>query len=94
MAKPQHRTAEYRRAEAECKRMVVAGIAVCVEPVCLFTSRLIPPWFAEVKPRLWSVSHDTSGAVILGPSHKRCNLSEAATRGNKGRAVGRRRWAL
>jgi hypothetical protein len=94
MSKPQHRTAEYRLAEAACKRQVIAGQAVCVEPVCLFRSRLIPPWFAEVKPRLWSVSHDTTGTIVLGPSHKRCNLSEAAIRGNKMRGRQRRRIVL
>lgn len=90
MAKAQHRTAEYRRAEAECKRLVQAGAAMCVEPVCLFPTRLIPAWFAEVKPRLWSVSHNETGDVILGPSHKRCNLSEAASRGNRMRVRPRR----
>jgi hypothetical protein len=94
MSKPQHRTAEYRLAEAACKRQVIAGQAFCVEPICLFKTRFIPPWFADVKPRLWSVSHDTTGTVVLGPSHKRCNLSEAAVRGNKQRAARRRRWAL
>lgn len=94
MAKPQHRTPEYRRAEQACKQQVLAGTAVCVEPRCLFTSRLIPIWFAQVKPRLWSVSHDITGTVVLGPSHKKCNLSEAAIRGNKMRARRPRRLAL
>lgn len=94
MAKPQHRTAEYRQAEASCKQQVTTGQAFCVEPRCLLPSRWIPPWFADVKPRLWSVSHDTTGTVVLGPSHKRCNLSEAAVRGNRMRAARRRRWAL
>lgn len=93
MAKAQHRTREYRLAEAECKRQVKAGVAVCVEPRCLFPTRLIPAWFADVKPRLWSVSHDPTGTIVLGPSHKRCNLSEAAIRGNRARAAKRPRYA-
>ena len=38
--------------------------------------------------------HPTTGLVILGPSHKKCNLSEAAVRGNKMRAKRRRRWVI
>lgn len=94
MAKTQHRTREYKLAEAECKRQVRAGAALCVEPRCLFEEahrgRWIPPQFDDVKPRLWSVSHDTTGTIVLGPSHKKCNLSEAAIRGNRMRTRRRR----
>jgi hypothetical protein len=89
MAKPQHRTPEYRRAYQAIKAAQAAGQwLTCVEPVCLMRSRDIPPWVRA------SVSHDTSGAVILGPGHLRCNLSEAAKRGNKMRARKRRRLVL
>jgi hypothetical protein len=94
MAKAQHRTPEYKRAEVECRRLVLSGAALCVEPRCLFPTRAIPAWFDAVKPRLWSVSHDTTGTIVLGPSHKRCNLSEAAIRGNRARARRRRRLVL
>lgn len=89
MAKPQHRTPEYRRAYAQLRAAQSRGeTLVCVEPVCVMASRAIAPWMRA------SVSHDPSGTVILGPSHLRCNLREAAVRGNKMRASKRRRWVL
>ena len=85
MAKAQHRTPEYRAAYAELRKMQAAGVwLVCVEPVCKFRTRDIAPHHRA------SISHDPSGLVILGPSHLRCNLSEAASRGNKQRAKPRR----
>lgn len=78
MAKPQHRTPEYRAAYAALRRAQAAGEwLVCVEPICKRTSRDIAPWDRA------SVSHDPSGTVIIGPSHLGCNLSEAAVRGNR-----------
>ncbi len=89
MAKPQHRTREYVAAYKAIKRAQAAGqVLVCVEPICKFRSRLISPWQRA------SVSHDQTGTQLLGPSHLKCNLSEAAVRGNKMRAQVRRRWAL
>ncbi len=89
MAKPQHRTPEYRRAYQAIKRAQAAGHTLwCVEPVCKYRSRAINPWQKA------SVSHDPSGLHILGPGHLRCNLSEAAVRGNKMRAHSRSRWVL
>lgn len=85
MAKPQHRTPEYRAAYAEIRRAQAAGEwLVCVEPVCKMGDRAIAPWMRA------SVSHDPSGTVILGPGHLRCNLSEAASRGNRMRKPKRR----
>jgi hypothetical protein len=89
MAKAQHRTTEYVAAYKAVKRAQAAGqVLVCVEPVCKFATRLISPWQRA------SVSHDQTGTQILGPSHLKCNLSEAAVRGNRQRARGRKRWAL
>jgi hypothetical protein len=89
MADPQHRTREYVAAYRAIRRAQAAGeVLVCVEPRCLAQSRVIAPHHRA------SVSHDTSGLVILGPSHLRCNLSEAAIRGNKMRAKQRQRWEL
>lgn len=89
MAKPQHRTPEYRRAYDAIRRAQAAGQwLVCVEPVCKMTDRAIAPWMRA------SVSHDPSGTVILGPGHLTCNLSEAAIRGNKMRGNQRRRLVL
>ena len=88
MAKAQHRTPEYRLALKVLGAKVARGEGWCVEPVCKYRTRYIPPGTR------WSVSHDTTGAVILGESHLKCNLSEAAIRGNKMRARKRRRWAL
>lgn len=89
MASPQHRTPEYVAAYKAIRRAQAAGqVLVCVEPVCVHRNRAILPMMRA------SVSHDTSGTVILGPSHLRCNLSEAAKRGNKMRARKRHRMVL
>lgn len=82
MAKPQHRTPEYRAAYKQLRAQQATGTwLVCVEPVCKHVARGgtrdIAPWQRA------SVSHDPSGTVILGPSHLGCNLSEAARRGNR-----------
>lgn len=92
MAKPQHRTPEYRAAYAELRRAQAAEQwLVCVEPVCKQPTRDIAPWHRA------SISHDPTGTVILGPSHLGCNLSEAASRGNRmrsGKPRPLRRWVL
>ena len=89
MAKPQHRTPEYRRAYKAIRKAQAAGQwLTCVEPVCVMPTRDIAPTMRA------SVSHDPSGTVILGPGHLKCNLREAAVRGNKQRASKRRRLVL
>lgn len=89
MAKAQHRTREYIAAYKALRRAQASGqVLWCVEPVCKFPSRHIYPHQRA------SVSHDTSGTVILGYSHLHDNLSEAAIRGNRMRARGRRRLVL
>ena len=75
MAKPQHRTAAHRAARRSLDQIVKAGQAYCAEPICLMPDR----WIAPGTP--WHVSHDTTGTVVIGPSHARCNLTEAAIRG-------------
>lgn len=60
--------------------VVARGEAVCSEPVCVMQSRHIVPGSR------WHLSHDETGTVVLGPSHAKCNLSEAAKRGNAARA--------
>lgn len=86
MAKPQHETVEYRRIRKQLALVVAAGDGWCSEPRCLFRSRWIPPGSK------WHVCHDPSGTVVLGPGHAKCNLSEAAVRGNKMRAPRRAYW--
>lgn len=34
----------------------------------------------------WAVAHNDAGTVIIGAAHRKCNASEAASRGNKARA--------
>ncbi len=92
MAKSQHRTPEYRAAyKAICQAQAAGMWLVCVEPVCKRRTRDIAPWQRA------SVSHDPSGTLLIGPwphaSHLGCNLSEAASRGNRMR-VRRRRLVL
>jgi hypothetical protein len=93
VAKPQHRTPEYRAAYQAIKRAQGAGeILWCVEPVCKRGDRRVFPWQRA------SVSHDQTGTRFVGPwphaSHLGCNLSEAAIRGNKMRAARRPRWVM
>lgn len=61
--------------------IVAAGQAYCAETVCLMKTRLIPPAWAPTQ--LWHVCHDPSGQLVIGVGHRRCNLSEAARRGNR-----------
>lgn len=90
MTSPQYRHAHQQ--EREGWRLVIArGGARCAEPVCLLPSRLIPAEWADTQ--LWHLSHDPTGTVTIGPSHRRCNLAENARRNNPKRAA-RRRWAL
>lgn len=85
MAKPQHRTPEYRAAYKAIRAAQAAGeVLWCVEPICKFPTREIYPHQRA------SVSHDPTGTIIIGPSHLSDNLSEAATRGNRMRARPRR----
>ena len=79
MADPRYRYAHQQRRDA-LRPFVEAGEAYCVEPVCVMATRWIAPGSQ------WHLSHDPSGTVTIGPSHARCNTSEAAIRGNKMRA--------
>lgn len=69
----------YRAIRAAWASVVARGEATCHEPICLMPTRQIHPGSK------WHLSHDTTGTRILGPSHARCNASEAATRGNNAR---------
>lgn len=78
MSKPRYRHAhqqERKRLEPSVNR----GEAYCVEPVCLKADRWIEPGTP------WDVSHDPTGQTTIGPSHRRCNRSEGARRGNRQR---------
>lgn len=87
MAKPRSRSGrghgqwgwQHQQERAKWAPVVEAGEAHCVEPICLMATRWIPPGTP------WHLSHDPTGTIWLGPSHRRCNLSEAAIRGNKTR---------
>lgn len=93
MSKPRYRHAHQQERE-RWRPVVAAGEAMCAEPICLFKSRLIPAHWAPTQ--LWHLSHDPTGTVTIGPSHRRCNLAEAARRGNKtrARAGATRGWTL
>lgn len=89
MAGPQHKTPEYRRAYRAVKAAQRAGQwLTCVEPVCLMPTRDIAPWMPT------HISHDPTGQVILGPSHRRCNITEVNERRGGKRAIRRRRLVL
>jgi hypothetical protein len=69
----------YRAIRNAWAPVVARGEARCSEPVCLMPTREIIPGSR------WHLSHDPTGTRLLGPSHARCNTSEAATRGNTAR---------
>lgn len=75
MAKPQYRHAHQQERE-RWRPIVDAGQAMCAEPICLMTTRWIPPGTP------WHLSHDPTGTITIGPSHRRCNLAENARRNN------------
>ncbi len=81
MAEPRYRYAHQQERE-RWRPIVAAGDAYCAEPLCLMKSRWIPPWTPS---RLWHVCHDPSGTRVIGVGHRRCNLAEAARRGNRTR---------
>ena len=80
MAKPKYGHAHQQERE-RWRPIVAAGEAYCAEPVCLMRSRLIPAAWAPTQ--LWHVCHDPSGLIVIGVGHRRCNLAEAARRGNR-----------
>ena len=84
----QHNTPEYRAERKRIDRAQQAGQwLTCMQPICLHSSRDIAP------SQSTDVAHDDSGTVVLGPSHRYCNRSDGATRGNLQRA-GVTRWSL
>ena len=87
MAKPQHRTPEYRAARKQLDKAQARGEwLTCVQPVCKHPTRDIAPH------QPIDVAHDDGGAVILGPAHEHCNRSDGGKRRHmdtKGR-----RWIL
>jgi hypothetical protein len=94
MAKPKYGYAHQQVREA-WRTVVADGEAYCAEPVCLMTSRWIPPEWAPTQ--LWHVCHDPTGTEVIGVGHRRCNTSEGAKRGNRMRSqrpAAPNRWAL
>lgn len=72
---------EHQQERERWRPIVAAGDAYCAEPVCLMPSRWISPTLASTQ--LWHVCHDPSGRIVIGVGHRRCNLAEAARRGNR-----------
>lgn len=89
MAKAKYLTPEYRAERKAVDQAQAAGRWLwCNEVICLHPSRRIAPW----QPA--DVAHDTSGTIVLGPAHRRCNRAEGAARGNRMRRRVTRRWVL
>ena len=81
----------HQQERAKWKPAVDAGLVTCHEPICLMPSRRIAPGTP------WHLSHTPDGKQWTGPSHVRCNTSEAAIRGNnmrRGIKRNRRAWVL
>jgi hypothetical protein len=88
MAGAQHRTPEYLRYYRTLKLAQRAGQwFTCVEPVCVMPTRDIAPWMPT------HICHDPTGTVILGPGHRRCNITEVNERRGGKRAIKRKRGA-
>lgn len=51
-----------------------AGTGTCAEPECVMPSRVITP---DMDLHL---SHDPTGRIVIGLSHRICNVTEAAKR--------------
>lgn len=82
MAKPQHRTPEYRRAYQAIRSAQAMGLMLwCHETECVYPTRDIYP------DQRAAVLHDPSGTVIVGEGHHKCNAREAAIRGNRMRTA-------
>lgn len=89
MTQAKYHTTEHRRARKRIDEGQARGeVFTCAEVVCLMSSRDIEPHHAA------DVAHDPAGVRIIGASHARCNRSEGATRGNRARRPGPRRWLL
>jgi hypothetical protein len=69
----------HARLRATWKPVVDAGQAYCHAAICRKPSRWIAPGTA------WHLGHTPDRTAWTGPEHEKCNESEAATRGNRGR---------
>lgn len=72
----------HARLRAWWKPQVEAGLVQCHAVVCLEPSRWIKPGSE------WHLGHTPARTAWTGPEHAKCNLSEAAIRGNKMRDDG------
>lgn len=96
MAKPKYDTPEHRAERKRLERLVAAGRAYCVEPICLEEldgrTRWIPP------NSQWHVPHNEDGVTYRGgAAHSRCNSSEGSRRWHsrlKRNSQPPRRWEL
>lgn len=83
MADAKYGTPEHRAERRRLERIVNAGNAYCVEPICLIEledgTRWIPP------DSDWDVPHNQDGTTYRGgAAHSRCNRSEGAYRRQHG----------
>lgn len=75
---------KHKAERARWAPVVAAGQAYCTEPVCLEQRDGHSRWIAPTEP--WHLAHGDGQSGYRGPAHPRCNSSEGATRGNRGRA--------
>lgn len=64
----------HRMERLKWAKVVESGHGWCCEPVCIKSSRWIPPGSK------WHLSHDPTGTFYLGCSHEQCNESEGSKR--------------
>src|SRR6266702_8176699 len=64
----------HRKDRAKWKLLVDGGHGVCCEPICLMSSRWIPPGSE------WHLAHTDDGTAVKGVSHKICNVGDGGRR--------------
>jgi hypothetical protein len=91
-ARPLRKTAErgyggsHQKLHKHWAPIVAAGGGWCTEPICLMTTRWIPPGTP------WHLAHAEGQAGYRGPAHRRCNLAERNRRVNP--VLNRRRQGM
>jgi hypothetical protein len=76
----------HQKLHKQWEPIIAAGGGWCTEPVCLFSTRWIPPGTP------WHLAHTPDGTAYHGPAHRRCNLAERNRRCNPIRAQRQPGW--
>jgi hypothetical protein len=75
---------DHQRERARLAPLVAAGLARCMQPVCVMPSRCILP------TQRWALGHTEDRTAWLGPVHAKCNQVDGARRGGRAALAQRR----